>query len=152
LGGAGFTVIIVTNQRGIATGQIKQANLEEMHSEIKEKAVKQGGNISDIYYCPHNILEDCDCRKPKAGMLLRVAKEHQLRLPECWMVGDSATDITAGKNAGCHTALITRSPESQSSAIKPDISVDSLASAVRGILKWQDFEQPNSPKDIKLRL
>src|SRR5690349_10073241 len=105
---SGFKVIVVTNQRGIATGKIKLSDLEGIHARLKKYVASLGGNICDIFYCPHDISEGCSCRKPKAGMLLQAAKKHQLPLSECWMVGDMETDITAGKEAGCKTALITQ--------------------------------------------
>jgi D-glycero-D-manno-heptose 1,7-bisphosphate phosphatase len=92
----GYKVIIVTNQRGVATGKIELPKLKEIHAKMKDVINKCGGNVSGIYICPHDISEGCACRKPKAGMLLRAAADHQLRLSECWMVGDAETDVAAG--------------------------------------------------------
>ena len=130
----GYKVIIVTNQRGLATGRIQLSKLEEIHAKMKEVISSYGGDVSGIYCCPHDISEGCPCRKPEPGMLLQAAAEHQLILPECWMVGDAATDIVAGKSVGCKTALISQCTESQEWADKPDICVGSLALAAKHIL------------------
>jgi D-glycero-D-manno-heptose 1,7-bisphosphate phosphatase len=130
----GYKVIIVTNQRGVATRKIELSKLKEIHSRIIDVITSCGGSISGIYFCPHDVSEGCSCRKPKTGMLLQAAAEHQLCLPECWMVGDAETDIAAGKSVGCKTALITQSEGFQHWALKPDISSESLALAAHHIL------------------
>lgn len=131
---SGFKVIVVTNQRGVATGKIKLADLEDIHDRVKQIVASLGGDVCDIYYCPHDVSEGCTCRKPKAGMLLRAAEKYQLPLSECWMVGDTPTDITAGKSAGCKTALITQAAEFSSWVEQPDIWAESLASVAKRIL------------------
>lgn len=125
----GYKVIIVTNQRGVATGKIELSKLNDIHSRMKEVIASRGGSIAGIYFCPHDISELCRCRKPKAGMLLQAAAEHQLRLPDCWMVGDAETDIAAGKSAGCKTALISQSEGFHLWTLKPDFSAKNLALA-----------------------
>ncbi len=130
----GFEIIVVTNQRGVATGKIKLQDLEDIHARLKYAVASLGGNICDIFYCAHDVSEGCMCRKPEAGMLLRAAKKYDLLLSECWMVGDAATDITAGKRAGCKTVLITQSGEFLSWVDQPDIGADSLSSAAERIL------------------
>lgn len=130
----GYKVIIVTNQRGVATGKIELSKMKEIHTQMKEVVANSGGIISAIYYCPHDTSEDCICRKPKPGMLLQAAVDHQVRLPECWMVGDTAADIAAGKSAGCKTALIAQSEGFQQWTEQPDIWAKSLALAVKRIL------------------
>ena len=130
----GYKVIIVTNQRGVATGKLELSKLKEIHARMKGVIANCGGNVSGIYICPHDISEGCACRKPKAGMLLQAAAEHQLRLSECWMVGDAETDVAAGKSVGCRTALITQSERFQQWSQKPDIWAESLALAAKRIL------------------
>jgi D-glycero-D-manno-heptose 1,7-bisphosphate phosphatase len=130
----GYKVIIVTNQRGIATGKIQLSKVNEIHCRISEIVANSGGKITAIYCCPHETSEACACRKPNSGMLLQAAIEHQLLLSECWMVGDSSTDIMAGQNAGCKTALITQSEAFLQWADKPDICAESLALVAQRIL------------------
>ena len=130
----GYKVIIVTNQRGIATGKIQLSKLMEIHARINEVIASCGGDLSGIYYCPHDISEGCPCRKPQPGMLLRAAAEHQLNLSECWMIGDAVTDIAAGKSAGCKTVMISQFEDDQTWTEKPDIFVTSLDLAAKHIL------------------
>jgi D-glycero-D-manno-heptose 1,7-bisphosphate phosphatase len=111
----GFLVIIVSNQPGIAKDHhdidILDRIKEKMHSELE----KDGAKIDAEYYCIHHpeaIIQDykeiCDCRKPKPGMILQAAEEHDIDLTESWMIGDGITDIQAGIAAGCKTILIGR--------------------------------------------
>lgn len=130
----GYKVIVITNQRGVATGKIELAKLNEIHTNMKQVIAGCGGNISAIYWCPHDIGEGCSCRKPKPGMLLQAAIEHKLHLPDCWMVGDTVTDIAAGHSAGCKTALITQSGEFCQWTEKPDLWAGSLALVAEQIL------------------
>lgn len=133
---SGFKVIVVTNQRGVATGKIKLPDLEEIHARLKQVVANLGGSVCDILYCPHDVADDCLCRKPKAGMLLQAAERHHLPLSECWMVGDSATDIAAGKTAGCKTALISRAREFSTWIDQPNMCAGDLASAAEQILAF----------------
>jgi D-glycero-D-manno-heptose 1,7-bisphosphate phosphatase len=140
----GYKVIIVTNQRGIATGKIHLSKVNEIHTRISEIVAKSGGYITAIYYCPHDTSERCACRKPSPGMLLQAAAEHEVRLSDCWMVGDSLTDIAAGKGVGCKTALITQSEGFRQWAEQPDIWADSLGSAAELILAGERRRDPSS--------
>jgi|SRR6185312_6501529 len=124
----GYKLIVVTNQRGVATKKIDINKMHEIHTNIAAAAVKSGGLISAVYYCPHDYTDDCDCRKPKPGMLFRAAVDHNLVLSNCWMIGDSPSDIAAGKNAGCRTAFISSLDRYRScEGCVPDLTDDSLA-------------------------
>ncbi|OGJ13333.1 hypothetical protein A3K82_00340 [Candidatus Pacearchaeota archaeon RBG_19FT_COMBO_34_9] len=106
---AGYKFIILTNQAGIAKGLYHEQDYflfrEEMHRGLKE----QGIIITAEYFCPHHrdgigkYRIDCNCRKPKTGLLEQAAKDFNLNLNDCWMIGDKNSDILAGKNAGCKT-------------------------------------------------
>lgn len=139
---SGFKIIVVTNQRGVATGKIKLLDLEDIHARLRQVVAILGGDLCDVFYCPHDTLEGCVCRKPKPGMLLQAARKHQLLLSECWMVGDMETDITAGKSAGCRTALITQSRDFLDWVDKPDISARNLASVAERILCFSSKQNP----------
>lgn len=134
LGRQGYKVFIVTNQRGVATGKIKREKLAEIHTKLRA-AVGCGPGISEIYCCTHDISERCECRKPKPGMLLRAAQEHHLQLSRCWMIGDSESDIAAGKSVGCKTGLVTQTLEFQKWANSPDIWGDSLKMVVQHVVQ-----------------
>lgn len=109
----GYLVIIITNQSGIARGLFDEERLMYIHKKLMNILEKEGIVIDDVYYCPHyreGVIEryrvDCDCRKPKPKMLLDAAKQHHIDLNQSLMIGDSDTDMLAGKNAGCRCVLI----------------------------------------------
>ena len=134
----GFLVIVVSNQRGIAKGVMTEDDLKEIHARMKEELRKEGAVINGIYYCPHDIKDHCDCRKPKPGLLLRAAREHDVDLRRSWMIGDRESDIEAGKRAGCKTILIRSSPLNDTSeGIEPDLVAKSLAEAVEKLLGYK---------------
>ena len=143
---AHFCVIVVTNQRCVAKGLMSLAELEKMHQQMSELLAREGAAVDGIYYCPHEIEPPCDCRKPAPGMLLDAARSHGIELAESWMIGDSDTDVVAGKNAGCKTARVLVIDESgdatrldQEGLRAPDISATSLLDAVRQILIRERF-------------
>jgi len=102
----GFLVIVVTNQRCVAKGLITTEGLEALHQKMRSELALAGARIDQVYYCPHDAQQACGCRKPAPGMLLQAAQEHVISLSESWMVGDSASDVEAGRRAGCKTARI----------------------------------------------
>lgn len=103
----GYIVFVVTNQRGIGLGLLSWRDLELIHNKLREIVQSAGGNIASIYVCPHDIPFNCDCRKPKPGLLLRAKQDFDIELPSSWMVGDKLSDLQAGRAAGCKTALIS---------------------------------------------
>lgn len=103
---AGFKIFIVTNQRGIALGKVHLQDLEDIHSRVKERFIGHDAMIDGIYFCPHDISENCLCRKPKPGLLQQAARDYALHLPLCWMIGDAPSDVEAGRAAGCRTARV----------------------------------------------
>jgi D-glycero-D-manno-heptose 1,7-bisphosphate phosphatase len=110
----GYKIIIVTNQPGIAKGTLTFSNLEKINKKIIESIGKDF--IDDLIICPHHpkglldidseYITECDCRKPKPGMIIQAASKHRINLSNSWMIGDGITDIQAGKSAGCKTMLI----------------------------------------------
>lgn len=113
----GYLVVVVTNQPVIARGELSMAGLEQIHNRMETELGREGAYLDGIYVCPHHphkgykgevteLKFDCDCRKPKPGMLLRAAKDLNISLEDSWMVGDSENDISAGRAAGCRTALV----------------------------------------------
>ncbi len=113
----GYLCIVVTNQPVIARGEVTFEGLELIHNKMETLLGKEGAYVDAIYYCPHHpdkgfegevkaLKIDCDCRKPKPGMLLKAAEDFNIDLSQSWMIGDGERDIKAGKNAGCKTILI----------------------------------------------
>src|SRR5664279_3200557 len=89
---AGFLVIVITNQRGIARGLFSLADLTRIHVNMSEKLAVSGAHLDAIYFCPHDKDPPCACRKPAPGMLLAAAAEHNIDLKKSWMIGDSDSD------------------------------------------------------------
>lgn len=136
---SGHLAVVVTNQPVIARGEVTYEELNEIHNKMETLLGKQGAYLDAIYYCPHHpdsgfdgevkeLKFDCDCRKPKPGLLLKAAEELNIDLSKSWMIGDSKNDIMAGKNAGCKTALIGNED------YKQDITADSLLTFVHEII------------------
>ncbi len=114
---SGYLVIMVTNQPVIARGEVSFEELDEIHNKMETLLGLEGAYLDGIYFCPHHphsgyegevkeLKIDCDCRKPKPGMLLKAAEDFNIDLSQSWMVGDGENDIKAGNAAGCHTALL----------------------------------------------
>ena len=113
----GYLVIVVTNQPVIARGEVTVEQLQEIHNKMETLLGQEGAYVDAIYYCPHHphkgyegeireLKIDCECRKPKPGMLLQAAKDYNIDLEKSWMIGDSESDIIAGNSAGCKTIKI----------------------------------------------
>ena len=110
---AGFCLVMITNQAGIARGYFTEEDLQSMHMYLSQELAKSGVHFDAIYYCPHHpdgivpeLAIRCDCRKPQPGMLLRAARDLELDLRSSWFVGDILDDIEAGNRAGCRTVLV----------------------------------------------
>ncbi len=105
-GECGYEAVIITNQRGVARGIMSMDSVEKIHRNLRSVLKDESGlELLDIYCCPHNNNE-CDCRKPKPGMILEAADKYDIDLTASWMIGDSATDIEAGRAAGCRTIYV----------------------------------------------
>ena len=110
---AGFVVIVVSNQSGVARGYFDEDAVNRLHQHIQTELTAYGTSIDDYYFCPHHPDKglgayklDCNCRKGSPGMLLQAALEHNLDLQHSFMVGDKLADIEAGKRAGCKSILV----------------------------------------------
>jgi D-glycero-D-manno-heptose 1,7-bisphosphate phosphatase len=110
---AGFRLGLITNQSGLARGYFQQADLDRMHSHLTTELHHAGVDLDGIFFCPHhpdgtvpNFAIECDCRKPKPGMLRQAAAELDLDLGRSWFIGDILDDVEAGNSAGCRTVLV----------------------------------------------
>lgn len=135
---SGYLAIVVTNQPVIARGEVTYEELQEIHDKMETLLGKEGAYLDGIYYCPHHphkgfegeipeLKFDCECRKPKPGMLLKAAEDFNIDLAQSWMIGDSESDIEAGKAAGCKTAFIGENDN--------EVSYQNLLSAITDICK-----------------
>lgn len=109
----GFKVVVVSNQPGIAKGKLTEYNFKMIKLKMREELGKSGVSLDAEYYCLHHpnaknpkYKMECNCRKPKPGLLIKAAKDLKLDLSESYMIGDSWTDVKAGKSVGCRTFLI----------------------------------------------
>lgn len=102
---AGYLLIIVSNQRGIARGMLTEEQVERLHARLQAHLGQEKAALDGIYVCPHNIGE-CHCRKPDIGLFLHAEKDFDIDKNASWMVGDSQTDIEAGSRYGISTILI----------------------------------------------
>ena len=139
----GFLVIVVTNQPVIARGECTVEELDGIHQRMERLLGEQGAYIDDLFYCPHHpdkgfegeipeLKIECDCRKPKPGMLLKAAKRYNIDLERSYMIGDDQRDMIAGKAVGCCSILIRNGEESERG--NADWQAGSLVEAVK-ILK-----------------
>jgi len=110
---AGWKVFVVTNQGCVAKGMITEDELGMIHFRMISMLAEQGAELDGVYYCPHHPDGDqmqysieCDCRKPRPGMLERAAGEHGLELDQCVMIGDTVRDLEAGRGAGSKGILV----------------------------------------------
>ena len=128
---AGFRIIVISNQRCVAKGLLTAGDLDALHRRMCETLAADGAIIDAAYYCPHETDEQCNCRKPAPGLILAAATNHLIDLNASWMIGDSASDIEAGRGAGCKTALLR---DGEAAAETPaDLVTTSLLEAARQI-------------------
>ena len=104
----GFLVIIITNQSAINRGLLTIKILNEIHNHLQEILKDNNTSIDDFYFCPHRPDENCKCRKPNPGMLLKAVQEHDIDMSQSFMIGDSLTDIQAAEKAGCKGILLNQ--------------------------------------------
>jgi D-glycero-D-manno-heptose 1,7-bisphosphate phosphatase len=102
----GLPVFVITNQAAISRKLMTVDALESIHGCMMEEVEKAGGIVTRVYHCPHDSGEDCACRKPRPGMLLRAASDFGIDLSSSFLVGDAWTDISAGLEVGAHSILV----------------------------------------------
>jgi D-glycero-D-manno-heptose 1,7-bisphosphate phosphatase len=143
---AGFAVVVITNQAGIARGIVKEPFVAEAHRAISARLEAGGARIDAYYYCPHyktgvvtEYVKACDCRKPGPGMLTQAASELDLDLPRSFVVGDRWHDVGAARAVGARGVLVrtglgAREAARPEAGTEADAVVDTLADAVAWIL------------------
>lgn len=128
-----YKIIIITNQSGIARGLYGDKDLKILNKWMISELNKNGVRIDGIYYCPHGLGDNCSCRKPKSGMLLRAMKDFKINLSKSWVIGDEEKDIIMGKEANIKTIKIKNSLSIFVKS-KSDYEVEDLLEAVNIIL------------------
>ena len=145
LNDAGFAVVVVTNQSGVARGMYPESFVGEAHQYIDQRLHAGGARVDGYYYCPHHpegtieaLRQDCECRKPRPGQLLQAASELDLDLEQSFMVGDRWKDIEAGQAVGARTVLVRTGYGTEAEREKQDartVVLDNLIQAVSWILR-----------------
>jgi D-glycero-D-manno-heptose 1,7-bisphosphate phosphatase len=103
---AGFTVVVATNQSGLARGKFDLDDLEAMHEKLTQLVEEQGAELGAIFYCPHHPDDKCKCRKPMPGMVDAIEAEFNISAEGFYFVGDSLRDLQAAKSKGCRPILV----------------------------------------------
>ncbi len=105
-----YHVIIVSNQAGVGKGLMTAADLQEITRKFIEEVEAHGGRIRSVYYCTHRAEDDCQCRKPKPGLLLNAQAEHRFTFEETFLIGDSESDLLAAQAVGCPAIMVSNAP------------------------------------------
>ena len=146
---AGWLAALVTNQAGVARGYFAEELIGRVHQVLAAELERGGARLDAVYYCPHHPTVgeppyrlDCDCRKPRPGLILRAAEELGLDLARCWMVGDRHSDVELARNAGVRAAFVLSGYgrgelEHQGHAWehRPDLVAENLLDAARKIIE-----------------
>lgn len=141
---AGYMLVIVTNQDGIAHGRCQESDVRRMQTYIQHRFADEGITLAGFYFCPHHAdgivapyAVTCRCRKPQPGLLIRASRELHIDLTQSWMIGDILHDVEAGRGAGCRTVLMDMGNETEwrlTESRWPHHIADSLLSAATFIV------------------
>ncbi len=108
LNDAGYLVVVITNQSGIARGYFDEPMLKRIHEKMIADLGADGARLDGIYYCPHHPDDECSCRKPETGLLEKAVKDLGIDIRSSYVVGDAEHDMNLGKKAGCRTIQVKR--------------------------------------------
>ena len=139
---AGYDVVVISNQAGVARGYYTAEKLAEINARMAEEIARSGGRIKSAYYCVHRPDENCGCRKPDTGLFKKAERELGVKARGNFFVGDTETDIEAGKKMGMKTVLVlsgkAKKEEAECWNIKPDYIFNGLNETVDFILSKGD--------------
>lgn len=117
----GYALIVVTNQRGIARGFMTEEDLSRVHDFLRNVLKDKGVFLDGICHCPHETFENCPCRKPQPGMILEAVEHFRIDPAGSYMVGDSPSDVEAGRSAGVITVRISRDSDEEADMVFADL-------------------------------
>lgn len=136
-----YKIVVVTNQSAVGRGIISLETAKEINDRLVDVIRKQKGRVDGAYLCAHGPDDNCDCRKPKPGLLLQAAKELSLDLKRSWMIGDAWSDVQAGQRAGVRGTIIVKTGRGAEQLLLPrpndtddPLVCDDLAQALEFIL------------------
>jgi D-glycero-D-manno-heptose 1,7-bisphosphate phosphatase len=143
----GFAVIVITNQSVINRKMVSGKALDHLHALMKKAVASGGGQIKDIFYCPHVPEDGCGCRKPNPGLIFKAKEKYRIHIAASVMVGDSAKDIECARNAGCGHAVLVKTGNGEDAekilkekSITPDFIARDLLEAVGWILARNNYD------------
>ena len=153
---AGWHVVLATNQAGIGRGMIDMSAVNAVHAHMNQCLLAQGGRIDAVFFCPHTPEEDCDCRKPRPGMMLDIGRRYGVDLAQVPMVADTLRDLLAAQSAGCepHLVLTGRAAAlgddelQQMLAQVPRTQVHANLDAFAGFLLERDHRPDSGPGEL----
>jgi D-glycero-D-manno-heptose 1,7-bisphosphate phosphatase len=145
----GWLAIVVTNQAGVARGYFPEEMIETVHADMTKQVNNAGARIDAIYYCAHHpsvgdppYRFDCDCRKPKPGLITRASEDFNIDLGNSWMIGDRYSDVELARNAGVKSMLVMSGygrgeweHQRASWTVQPDLITENLLEAVHAIVR-----------------
>jgi D-glycero-D-manno-heptose 1,7-bisphosphate phosphatase len=129
---AGYLLIVITNQRGIRRGLMSEEDLARVHARMQAELLRAGAAVDAIFHCPHDIAENCACRKPRPGMIELAQSRFAVDPGRSWVVGDSVSDLDAGLAAGIPGILVAARGGERPAGVT---TAGSLLAAARGIVK-----------------
>lgn len=130
-----YIKIVISNQSGVARGYFTSADVEKINTHISSILKMSGISIDAWYFCPHGPDDNCQCRKPRPGMIMKAEEKFNINIPNSWIIGDKSTDIEAGKAAGINTILV-KTGYGGSEPGASDIASDYLASDIGEAIKY----------------
>ena len=136
----GYHVVVITNQSGIARGLLDETMLEKIHTKMHLLTAEKKGKIDAVYVCPHGPTSDCDCRKPRPGLLELFAKDKNISLNDIAFIGDTLRDIRAAQSVGAIPMLVKTGKGHQTLIDNPDLNIpvfENLYEAARYITSAQ---------------
>jgi D-glycero-D-manno-heptose 1,7-bisphosphate phosphatase len=146
-----WLIIVVTNQSAIGRGLVEEETVRQIHQRMLDSVKSAGGLIHHVFYCPHHPAENCDCRKPKPGLLLHAKERLHIDLARSVLIGDALTDLDAARAVGCLPILVKTGRGLDQLSLLPEenqqeiLVVDDLAAGLAQVLLWQQSEQASEP-------
>lgn len=150
---AGYQLIVVSNQSGVARGLFKEKDLLPVNWRIQTLLAQYDVGVDAFYYCPHGPDDSCRCRKPRPGMILRAARDHAINPHVSWMIGDILHDVEAGNRAGCRTIHFNNGNETEwvkGDYRQPGYTVEDLTEAAEIISRLASYANPvNTDRPVR---
>jgi D-glycero-D-manno-heptose 1,7-bisphosphate phosphatase len=135
-----YHVIVVSNQAGVGKGLMTAGDLQEITRRFIEEVEAQGGRIRSVYYCIHRAEDDCQCRKPKPGLLLNAQADHHFTFKDTFLIGDSESDLLVAQAVGCPAIMVSNAPSASFEKLPyaPQVTVPSLLAAAAFLLSKRE--------------